>query len=133
MSKRSVSGIYVILNTINHKIYLGQAQDIRKRWGEHRHTLKYNKHKNRHLQAAWNKYGAKAFEFKILEYCTIEQLDKREDHYLKTYMPKGICYNVIPQAGTTRGMIYSEESRLKMSEGQKRRHQREVENKKDDE
>lgn len=117
-----VSGIYVILNTKNDMIYIGQTQDIRKRLREHKSMLNGNYHSNSKLQRAWNKYGEKIFKFKILEYCSIEQLDDREQHYLDIYTPRGMCYNIaidakVPSRGTKR----SEASRLKMSEAQRNR------------
>lgn len=115
MSKQSISGIYIILHQKSGKIYIGQAQNVSKRWGEHKRALNHNQHINRHLQHAWNKYGAKAFQFKILERCAINQLDEREQHYLDLYMPKGLCYNINPNAKTTRGMECSEETKRKIS------------------
>lgn len=90
----NISGIYVILNKKNGKVYIGQAVDFRRRWINHKAALRNNYHGNRHLQAAWNKYGEKPFKFQKLEYCAIEQLDEREQHYLDIYMSKGLCYNI---------------------------------------
>lgn len=118
---KSVSGIYIIVNVKSNKVYIGQAQNISKRWGYHRRGLKHSKHANRHLQAAWNKYGEEAFVFKVLEYCAIEQLDEREQHYLDTYMPKGICYNLAPEVGTTRGKPCNEETKIKIGKANKGR------------
>jgi group I intron endonuclease len=114
-----VSAIYIILNTRNNKIYIGQTQDIRRRWAKHRSELNLNKHPNRHLQAAWNKYGAKAFRFKILERCAVDQLDEREQHFLNIYMVKENCYNRSSEAGTVRGIKRSPESRKRLSEALK--------------
>lgn len=114
-----VSGIYVILHKKSGKIYLGQAQNIRLRWNKHRSELNLNKHPNPHLQAAWNKYGAKAFQFKILERCSIEQLDIREQHYLDIYAHQDNCYNLSSQAGTVRGIKRSIETRKRISEALK--------------
>ncbi len=117
---KTVSGIYVILNTKNGKIYIGQAQDFATRWYMHRAALKNNRHNNRHLQAAWNKYGAKAFKFQRLEHCPTEQLDEREQHYLNVYMAKGICYNVAKDVkAAMRGRRHSEETREKISKSSK--------------
>lgn len=118
----SVSGIYVILNKKNGKIYLGQAQNLHKRWKDHRACLNTNQHHNPHLQLAWNKYGAKSFQFKILERCTVDQLDEREQHYLNIYMPKQICYNISTMVGTTRGLSPSAETRKKLSAATKSRY-----------
>jgi len=114
------SGIYVILNTKNNKIYIGQAEDIRARQTEHKRDLKKNRHHNQHLQHAWNKYGEKVFQFKILERCSIAELNSREQHYLNVYIPKGICYNIsVDATAPMRGLKHSPESLLKMSIVQK--------------
>jgi len=117
MSKYTpVSGIYVILNTKNGKIYIGQASDLKRRWYHHKYDLNHNCHRNSYFQRAWNKYGAKSFHFKILEYCPIELLDDREQHFLDIYIPKGICYNIAKDVVTPgRGVIASDETRRKMS------------------
>lgn len=112
---KSVSGIYIIVNVKSKKVYIGQAQNISKRWGYHKRGLKHGNHSNRHLQFAWNKYGEKSFIFKVLEYCPIEQLNEREQHYLDIYMPKGICYNLAPEVGTTRGKPCNEETKMRIS------------------
>lgn len=109
------SGIYVIANTKNGKVYIGQAQDFRHRWQDHRNNLRLNRHRNIHLQRAWNKDGEKAFRFKILEYCRIENLDEREQHFLNIYMPKGICYNIaVDVRASGRGLKRSPETLEKM-------------------
>lgn len=110
------SCIYVILNIKNGHIYIGQAQDLRRRWDYHRRQLRGGYHDNDHLQKAWNKYGAKSFKFKILEYCSIDKLDEREQHFLDVYMDKGICYNIARDAkAPMRGRTLSEETRRKLS------------------
>lgn len=113
------SCIYIIQNTKNAHVYIGQAQNVRERWTHHRSSLRLGKHGNSHLQRAWNKYGEKAFKFKILEYCTREQLDEREQHYLNIYIPKGICYNIAKDAtAPNRGLKDSPETRQKKREAQ---------------
>lgn len=64
-SATSIPGIYVITNMTTGTVYIGQAVNIRRRWESHRHYLAANKHGNRYLQNAWNKYGADAFKFSI--------------------------------------------------------------------
>jgi len=61
------SGIYQIRCLLTGKIYVGSAVDIRARWNHHRDMLKRKKHRNKYLQAAWNKYGENNFECSILE------------------------------------------------------------------
>lgn len=52
-----ITGIYIIKNILNNKIYVGSTIDIKKRWRDHKWHLKENKHHNSHLQASYNKYG----------------------------------------------------------------------------
>ena len=112
----SVSGIYLILNTRSGKVYIGQSQDIRKRWSEHKRELNKGIHTNTHLQHAWNKYGAKAFKFKILERCEVVLLDSREQHFLDIYIPQGLCYNIALDAKSSqRGRPLSDEAKRKLS------------------
>lgn len=117
----SVSGIYIILNTKNGKVYIGQTVDIKARWYEHKRQLNNNFHFNAHLQAAWNKYGAKAFRFQVLEYCTVEQLNAREEHFIGIYRPRGLCYNETNGGEGVRGHIPSQETRNKLSKALKGR------------
>lgn len=115
-----VSGIYVIQNTKNGKVYIGQAQDFQYRWKKHRYELTKGTHKNQHLQAAWNKYGEKTFKFYVLEYCAVEMLTEREQHFIDIYKPKGMCYNIAGDVrAPNRGLKLSIGTRLKMSEAQK--------------
>lgn len=59
--------IYKITNILNGKIYVGSAIDFVSRRYKHLHKLRKNKHENRKLQNAYNKYGEKNFNFDILE------------------------------------------------------------------
>ena len=122
LSVSQSSGIYILFNSKNKKIYIGQTGNLHKRMLEHRAMLRGNYHSNLKLQYAWNKYGEKAFEFKILEYCSINQLDEREQHYLDIYIPKGICYNLSKDVTlNTRGQKLSPEHCKKLSEMQSNR------------
>jgi group I intron endonuclease len=62
-----LAGIYLIRCETTGETYIGSSGSIFTRWGQHTHQLQENKHVNRYLQAAWNKYGATDFVFSILE------------------------------------------------------------------
>lgn len=79
------SGIYAILNIKNNKIYIGQSKNVKARINRHKSELKHNKHKNIYLQREINKYGFENFEFNIIEYCNVEELDEKEKNYIKQY------------------------------------------------
>lgn len=116
----AISGIYVIVHMKSGKVYIGQAQSIGKRWNDHRSNLNRGVHGNRHLQSAWNKYGAKAFKFKVLEYCLVDRLDEREQHFIDIHIPRGMCYNIATDAKyPMRGRKASEETRKKISDSGK--------------
>lgn len=77
---RSVqSGIYEIRNIITNKKYIGSAINLKERFRLHKVRLKLDRHSNRYLQSAWNKYEEKAFRFKCLLYC-----DKKHLFFLRT-------------------------------------------------
>ena len=88
-------GIYKITNLQNNKIYIGKSTAVNYRWKKHLWFLKRNKHVNRHLQSAFNKYGENKFIFEIIEECSLEDLNSREIYWinlLKSLTPS-IGYN----------------------------------------
>jgi len=110
------SGIYVISNTKNGKVYIGKtAYGFAVRWQDHKLRLNGDYHTNRHLQAAWNKYGAKSFKFLVLEYCAIELLDQREKHHIAIYKARGLAYNMTDGGDGVLGRIQTPETRAKIS------------------
>lgn len=78
-------GIYCIENTINQKKYIGLSRDMERRWYVHRWNLDTNQHENSYLQRAWNKYGANAFMFYVLEECDPLVLGQREKYYIEKH------------------------------------------------
>jgi group I intron endonuclease len=108
------SGIYKILNWSNGKMYIGSATYLRKRINDHKCSLQKGKHSNRHLQAAYNKYGKLNFQFLIIEYCEKEKLIEREQFWMDNnncISPNG--YNLAHKAGNTSGVKWTEEQRIK--------------------
>lgn len=116
MTNNNTSGIYEIVNKLNGHRYVGSAVNIGKRWGNHIRDLNNNKHCNKHLQSAWNKYGADAFNFQVIELCFFLMLLPREQHYIDILCPE---YNVLPTAGSNLGMKFSDEARANMSAAHK--------------
>lgn len=103
-------GIYTITHTASGKQYIGQAVNLTHRFSAHRHELRRNHHHSRHLQRAWDKFGAAAFTFTVLEYVEPgdglrERLTEREQHHMDVrYAAKGSHeYNMAPVAGSMLG------------------------------
>jgi len=104
------SGIYIIRNKINNKIYLGSSVNMNIRFIHHKGRLLNNMHKNSYLQNSVNKYGIENFRFEIVCYCTTTEILEKEDYYLKFY---NVCnptigYNINPSA--TGGTQFTKET-----------------------
>jgi group I intron endonuclease len=118
VNRNSISGIYGIRNVINNKIYIGSSKNIAYRWTDHKRCLNTNCHPNRHLQYAWNKYGANNFEHFVVEICSIDVLMIRENVWIQYYdsMNKNKGYNAID----AQGYVRTEETLKNMSEAQQK-------------
>jgi group I intron endonuclease len=81
------SGVYVITNIVNGKIYIGSSVNIKKRWREHKNDLKKNKHHSSSLQKSYNKHGLENFIFEIIEFVDCKELFIVEQKYLDQYKP----------------------------------------------
>ena len=92
------SGIYKIINVINNRFYVGSAVDFRRRKRIHWWRLRRGDHANKHLQAAWNKYGEAAFVFVVVEEVPEELVLKAENVWLKEHVGKDWCYNLATDA-----------------------------------
>lgn len=111
------SGIYLISNLVNGKVYIGSSKNITKRKAQHFSDLRNGKHTNCYLQNAWNKYGGDFFQWEILLYCEIDHLVYWEDWFMNFFDSRN------PKQGynlwTARRHVISEETRMKISIAQK--------------
>ena len=76
--KESKTGVYYLENLITGKFYIGSTA-IRFQWRFNAHLsgLRLGNHPNKILQNSFNKYGAEAFQFGILEYVKPENCIER--------------------------------------------------------
>lgn len=112
-------GIYLIVNLINGKRYVGSSINIYNRIHEHIHNLKNNKSHNQHLQNAWNKYGEDKFMYSVLEYCDPDIRFDIEQYYIDCLKPE---YNFSLNVIGNLNRVIKEETRIKISNTLKRKY-----------
>lgn len=104
LNKRNV--IYYIKCIANNKYYIGQASYYSKRIGTHVSLLRKNKHKNKHLQSAWNKYGEVNFIFSVIEEnLTKEEMFEKERFYMEHFnsLDREYGYNICEETRSRKG------------------------------
>ena len=65
-------GIYKIENLINGKVYIGQSNNIERRFSQHQSSYEQKRFLDKPLYKAFAKYGIENFSFTIIEECSIE-------------------------------------------------------------
>lgn len=117
--------IYVIINKVNNKCYVGQTRlkYASNRFARHKTDLRNNNGHNPYLQNAWNKYGKDNFTFKVLEKVKDSIIDVKEQEWIDKLCPN---YNIREVCTSNFGIKWRKESveKLKkriMSEEAKRK------------
>ena len=110
-------GIYKITSPTG-KIYIGQSEDIERRWKIHKAMWKTSK-KSPKLFYSLKKYGVENHQFDTIEYCDKEDLNCSERFWQDQFNVLGEeglnC--ILTQCGEKR-YVASEETRRKISDGQ---------------
>ena len=115
----AISGVYVLINTVNHQIYVGSSVDIDRRWGEHLDELRRGV-KTKRWQQDYAEHGEAAFLFQVLERCECVKrvLLAIGQYYLDTMQPFGDRgYNQSKKAGSNMGFRHTAESKKKIGDG----------------
>jgi group I intron endonuclease len=128
-------GIYLIRHIATGRAYVGSSVDFDARQRAHQRLLRRGQHHSRHLQQAWDKYGADAFEFVFAEECAPETRAVREQSWIAAQtdgfnvnpfannvglMPKTEAHRAAIGAAR-RGKKHTEETRRVLSEKAKAR------------
>lgn len=112
--KISGLGIYKI-ESVNGSVYVGMtAKSFRERWSSHAKDLRLNKHKNRGLQFAYNKYGLEGLTFSVIEEMksstSIEEILIAEQRWWDYFDDLGVnLYNARPSGKGS--VIHSDETK----------------------
>ena len=120
--KNNTSGIYKIVNIKNNKVYIGSSINLKKRLADHLSALRHNRHKNSHLQSAWNLYGEASFVIKIkITDVDPKRLKDIENWFFDVYdvMNPELGYNQCPATTSCAGYRHSLEARANMSKASK--------------
>jgi group I intron endonuclease len=107
-------GVYVWINTINKKVYIGSSVNLRSRIYTYFSPVSLSKTPNAPLTRAFTKYTHDDFIFGILEYGEDpKDILNLEQKYLDLYLPE---YNILKIAGSPlgqkRSLIVRERQRL---------------------
>lgn len=78
-------GIYRI--SCNEHSYIGSSINIYYRLKRHISDLLKNKHENKYMQNAFNKYGKDSFNFEVIEECSKTVLINKEAAYIESMSP----------------------------------------------
>jgi len=112
------SGIYLVVNLVNGKYYIGSAVTGNIYMRLHKHL--FSKMGNVLVGKAVERYGLENFVFLVLELVPqqdtvdVKLLLERENHYILYFKPE---YNIAPLATNSTGWKHSEESIQKMKQG----------------
>lgn len=78
------SGIYIIINRFNNKVYIGQSVHVATRIKQHFTALRKGRHSNKEMQRDYNTYG-RYFDWQLLEIVAVEHLSEREAYWCEKY------------------------------------------------
>lgn len=113
-------GIYCIECVPTKKKYIGQSRNIKSRWYGHKSDLRANRHGNKYLQYAFNKYKEEDFIFTILEHCTLEELTDKEVYWIAKFKTHNNRYGFNQSAPSEKGIASNEYKNLKKAISKKK-------------
>ncbi len=96
---KNKSGIYRWTNRITGKFYIGSAVNLTKRLRFYYSSKSIENSlliKRSYIYTSILKYGYSKFSLEIIEYCDLDILLQREQHYLDTLKPE---YNIRKKVG----------------------------------
>lgn len=90
------TGIYMWINKLNGKKYVGSSVNLRRRLLEYYNVNRLLNEKSMPINVALLKYGYHNFSLTILEICDVNNLMSREKHFFGKYNPE---YNILDTPG----------------------------------
>jgi group I intron endonuclease len=111
------SGVYLITNTVNGKVYVGKTKDFYKRYCQYVSDVRarVNGRINDYLMNAFVKHGFEAFRFSVIEELEVEKCAERELYWIGFYnaTKREFGYNL--RTDSSSGMIVHPDTSVKIS------------------
>lgn len=86
LGDKPVTGIYKITNIETQQVYIGQSKQIRERWREHcKAGLQIDTPGNNKLYSSMIQYGLENFTFELMEQCSTDKLNEKENYWIEFY------------------------------------------------
>lgn len=132
---KKLACVYKIECSVNGFVYIGQTINLFRRVAEHKYKLARGAHRNKQLQADYDKFGENCFSISIISSASPDDLDNIERSAIAYAQSTNKCYNVFGggKSGYTvteafrkraseinKGKVVSEATKLKMAESTKR-------------
>ena len=112
---KTKTGIYVITNDIDARVYIGSATSFKQRYAVHKKKITHNEGCNPKLKNFANKYGIEHLTFSAVHACEKEDLLKMEQLYLDIFQPfDDNGFNIARKAGSPIGYKHTQEAKDKM-------------------
>lgn len=109
-----IKEIYIIKNTVNSKVYIGQSVNSKQRWAAHLSNAKLGRHWSA-IDQAINKIGPEKFYYEVIE--TTHNYDEREAYWINYYdslLPNG--YNYCLSGGGAASGVGSANAKIRNNE-----------------
>jgi predicted GIY-YIG superfamily endonuclease len=92
---KKIIGVYSITCSQNGRCYIGQSSNISERLNQHKKHLESGQHINQNLLSDYNRFGASAFRFEVIEKCdSVEEARHVESKLIKERKQAGLAYNI---------------------------------------
>lgn len=93
---KRICGIYIIKNTKNNYVYIGQSVNIKARWYAHKRSAINEKAQDYYtkIHSAMRTIGVENFFYEVLEQCPLEQLNEKEIYYIDRFDSYRNGYNM---------------------------------------
>ena len=117
---RGESGVYLIVNLVTQKVYVGSTKCFCQRARSYRYSLKSGCSQKK-LALSYQKHGPKSFVFIPVVMCSLRALPMLEQFYIDLFNAVDEGYNTLREAYGRRSDEFSSEHKQRLSDSNRRR------------